>query len=101
MAAVNVSGWPSRIATSLMFGVSTGSMPRSCSASSTARGNQAVHHVVMNLLAEPLLDDRGRRFARAEAGQPHFLGVAARDPVDLRVHDVGRDLDRRSSSAFR
>ena len=37
-AAVKVIGAPSRSTTSLMSGVLTGSMPRSCSASSTARG---------------------------------------------------------------
>ena len=68
-------------------------MPRSCSASSTARGNEPVHHVVEDLIAEPLLDDRRRHLARPEAGDRDLL-VALRDAIDLGVDDGAVDLDR-------
>ena len=66
--AVKVSGWPSSTDDVRMSGVSTGSTPRSRSASSTARRNQVVRDIVQDLLLEALLDDLGRHLARAEAG---------------------------------
>ena len=56
--------------------------------------NQVVHHVVEDLVAEPLLDDRRRHLAGTEAGDARLLGVALGDAIDLGVDDVARDLDR-------
>ena len=56
--------------------------------------NEAVHHVVEDLLLEPLLDERGRHLAGPEAGNARLLGVALGDAIDLGVDDVARDLDR-------
>jgi hypothetical protein len=52
-----------------------------------------VHHVVVDLIAEALLDDRCRRLARTETGQPRLPRVILRNALDLRIDDVARDLD--------
>jgi len=54
-----------------------------------------VHHVVEDLILEPLLDDRGRHFAGPEAGNLRLFRVAPGDAIDLRpfndtLADAGR-----------
>src|ERR1043166_7946521 len=48
----------------------------------------------MDLIAEPLLDHRGRRLAGPEPGQPRLPRVALCDSINLGVDGVARDLDR-------
>ena len=55
--------------------------------------NEVLYHVMVNLFAEPLLDDRRRNPARAKAGQPRLLRVSLDDAVDLGINNVARDLD--------
>ena len=56
-------------------------------------GNQPVHHVVVDLVAEALLDHRGRGLAGTETGQARLARVALRDAIDLGIDEVARDLD--------
>ena len=56
-------------------------------------GDQAVRHVVKDLIAESLPDDLGRHLARAEAGNARRLAVIARYFVDLGVDDGAWNLD--------
>ena len=56
-------------------------------------GDHPVHHVVVDLIAEPLLDDRRRRLARTEAGEAGLPRVALGDALDLRIDEIARDLD--------
>ena len=55
--------------------------------------NQAVRHVVQDLIAEALLDDLGGNLPRPEAGNAGGLAVVARDLVDFGIDDVAVDLD--------
>ena len=66
---------PSSTMTSLMSGVSTGSTPRSRSASSTARGIRPCATSWRIWLAEALPHDLGRHFAGPEPGNPRRLAV--------------------------
>ena len=75
-----------------MLGVFTGSMPRSVQRLLDGLRNEPVHDVVMDLLAEALLDDRRGRLARAEPGQARLARVVLRDAIDLGV-------DRRRSGS--
>jgi hypothetical protein len=53
-----------------------------------------VHHVVVDLLAETLLDDVGGDFPRTETRQPCLLRVVLGYTIDLGVDHVARNLDR-------
>ena len=83
-----------------MSGVSTGSTPRSVSASSTALLDELVRDVVQDLAAETLADHLGRHLAGTEAREPCGFAVASGDARDLRVHDVGWNLDRQVPACF-
>ena len=62
--------------------------------------DQAVHHVVEDLIAEALLDDASPAPCPAGTRDPRLLRVVLRDAVDLGVDDVARDLDREGLLRF-
>ncbi len=69
-----------------------GSMPRSLQRLFHRSRNEPVHHLVEDLLAEPLLDDRRGHLARPEPGDLDLL-IALGDAIDLCVDNGAVDLD--------
>ena len=76
-----------------MSGVSTGSTPRSRSASSTARGIRPCATSCRIWSRKRCRTTFGRHLARPEARDARGLAVVARDLVDLGVDDGARDFD--------
>ncbi len=77
-----------------MSGVATGSRPRSLQRVADQPRDQVVRHVVQDLVLVALPDDRRGHFARPKPGHARRPGIILRDPLDLGLDDVRRDLER-------
>ena len=62
--------------------------------------DEPVHHIVMNLVPEALLDHRGRHLAGTKPRDARLLRVVARHARNLCVYQLAGDLDRDGLPCF-